>query len=141
MTRPADGLDPKFNYSTERTVMTEAWFTKFIYAIIGAAGALLPYAFREGVVGVQADMPPEEKKAAKARAALSVFGGFIAAMTLTDLAILWLDPLLPGKAETIEYGVALFIGLIFMQAVEVVLQFWRNRGAAIISKITGVDDK
>lgn len=113
--------------------------TKFVYAVVGAAGALLPYAFREGIVGVQVNMTPEEKKVAKFRAGLSVLGGFLAAMTLTDVAILWVDPFLPGTKIDIEYGVALFIGLIFMQGVEVILQFWRNRGAAIISKITGVD--
>ncbi len=117
----------------------EALLPKIAYAVIGAAGALLPYAFREGAFGVRPEMTPEEKQAAKFRAGLCVLGGFLASLTMTDVVSLWLDPYLPGNADQIEHGVALFLGLGFMQAIEVAVNWWRSRGAKVLDKVTGID--
>ncbi len=113
-------------------------FAKVAYALIGAAGSLLPYAFREGAFGVRPEMSPEEKKAAKFRAGLCVLGGFLAAMTMTQPLALYLDPYLPGTVDDIGPGVALFLGLGFMQFIEVTVNWWRARGGKVLDKVSGI---
>ena len=116
----------------------EAIVAKLIYACIGAAGALLPYAFRDGAFGVRPDMTQAEKEAAKFRAGLCVLGGFMASLTLTDVSVTFLTRYLTVPADQLQHGAALFIGLSFMQFIEVVANWWRSRGSALLDKYTGV---
>jgi hypothetical protein len=97
----------------------DLWTRAFV-AMLGALGAMVPLAFRDGL--------------SRTQAGIMFLSGAAGAYALARPLSLWVDPWAPGSAFDIEPACAYFSGVVVMRVCEEVLRFLERRSQKLLDR-------